>query len=94
MTKAAETVGRRDNGNDPRAGLRSAVKRMEEEIARAAYSPALNEAWTELVGVLALDPAPEVRDCPSCGSVCMRAATRCGYCWIALPLANASRDSG
>ena len=33
---------------------------------------------------LALDPKPELRDCPACGNPCRRAATRCGYCWVAL----------
>ncbi len=38
-------------------------------------------SWGRLVDFLALGPAPELRDCPYCGRVGMRAATRCGYCW-------------
>jgi hypothetical protein len=40
--------------------------------------------------VLALGPAPETRECPSCRAVGMRAASRCGNCWTALaPLPDA-----
>jgi hypothetical protein len=38
-------------------------------------------SWTKLVDFLALGPAPELRECPHCGAVGMRAATLCGYCW-------------
>ena len=41
-------------------------------------------SWSKLVGLLALGPAPETRACPVCLRVGMRAATRCGYCWIKL----------
>lgn len=41
-------------------------------------------AWAELVAQLALGPEPEVRECPVCKHVGMRAATRCGHCWTKL----------
>lgn len=46
----------------------------------------LNLEWAKLVNVLALGPAPDVRACPTCGNTVMRLATRCGYCWRALPI--------
>lgn len=64
--------------------LRSIVARIEEDIAQTPPSAALRSAWTELVGVLALGPAPETRECPACHAIGMRAASRCGQCWIAL----------
>jgi hypothetical protein len=45
----------------------------------------LLESWSELVRLLALGPAPEMRGCPVCGRGGLSAATRCGYCWTALP---------
>lgn len=41
-------------------------------------------SWTELVEQLALGPEPEVRECPVCKHIGMRAATLCGYCWTKL----------
>jgi hypothetical protein len=38
-------------------------------------------SWSRLVDFLALGPAPELRACPHCGAVGMRAATLCGTCW-------------
>ena len=35
--------------------------------------------------ITTLGPIPEVRDCPHCGRVGMRAATVCGHCWKKLP---------
>jgi hypothetical protein len=48
-------------------------------------TPAVQEAWRELGDALALGPEPETRVCPSCEATVMRAATRCGHCWTALP---------
>ena len=42
---------------------------------------ALQTAWRDLVERLALGPAPELRTCPTCGQIVMRAATLCGHCW-------------
>lgn len=41
-------------------------------------------SWTDLVKQLALGPEPEVRECPVCKHIGMRAATRCGHCWTKL----------
>ncbi len=53
----------------------------------------LRTAWTDLVRVLDLGPAPETRVCPTCKGVGMRGASRCSNCWSALeplpPLAEA-----
>ena len=54
----------------------------------------LRTSWAELVEVLALGPAPETRQCPICGHLGMRAATRCGNCWSKLaPPAAAADDA-
>jgi len=62
--------------------LRSAVEQVDGQIA-ALPGPfsALHAAWSQLVGRLALGPAPAMRNCPRCGNVGMRDATLCGYCW-------------
>ena len=70
-------------------GLRPIVERLDREMARLrARGPtpggdtaALFSSWAKLVEFLALGPPPELRACPSCGAVGMRAATRCGSCW-------------
>jgi hypothetical protein len=64
--------------------LRSAVAHAERELALIDTPPTLRAAWVSLVDALALEPKPELRDCPACGNSCRRAATRCGYCWVAL----------
>jgi len=69
---------------DPRDVLRGAVARVEEELAMVGCVPALRAAWSALVDTLALGPAPQLRECPSCGAIGMLAATRCGHCWIVL----------
>lgn len=82
-------------------GLRPIVEDLDREMSRllalgdvgGADTAALLASWAKLVEFLALGPAPELRDCPFCGSVGMRAATRCGVCWRKLdpspPLARA-----
>lgn len=70
-------------------GLRPIVEKLDREMARllsnaGAPGPdtaALLASWADLVEFLALGPPPELRACPSCGSVGMRAAIRCGNCW-------------
>jgi hypothetical protein len=78
-------------------GVRAAVEAMDREmaslgtgVADAAGVKELRASWGKLVDVLALGPAPELRDCPHCGTTGMRAATRCGKCWAKLvpPPAN------
>jgi hypothetical protein len=82
-------------------GLRPIVEALDREMSRLHARPdvagadntALLASWGKLVEFLALGPPPELRACPSCGSVGMRAATRCGICWRKLeppaPLASA-----
>jgi hypothetical protein len=71
-------------------GLRVFVDAVARDVARVSQSAPAPDApsvarlavsWGRLVEFLALGPAPELRDCPHCGAVGMRAATRCGYCW-------------
>ena len=64
--------------------LRVAVDVIGREIVQSPSTPALHAAWTELVALLALGPAPETRECPACHQIGMRAASRCGRCWAAL----------
>ncbi len=69
--------------------LRRSVEALDREMRRfrarggreIGDSAALLSRWAELVEILALGPAPELRACPYCGAQGMRAATRCGYCW-------------
>jgi hypothetical protein len=44
----------------------------------------LRSFWGELVTLLALPANHELRECPSCHQMAMRAATRCGHCWTKL----------
>lgn len=81
--------------------VRSAVDDVGREVAQASASSGgagrrLEAAWSRLVGVLALGPAPELRACPYCGGEGMRAATRCGSCWEPLtpPPASAPARGG
>ena len=75
------------------AKLRVAVDIIGREIVQSPSTPAFHAAWTELVALLALGPAPETRTCPACHNIGMRAASRCGRCWVALePLPVVSDD--
>jgi hypothetical protein len=67
-------------------GLRPIVENLDREMSRLLARPgsdttALLSSWAELVEFLALGPAPELRECPFCGSSGRRGATRCGTCW-------------
>ena len=64
--------------------LRAIVAVIEQEIVQVPAPSPLRAAWAELVEVLALGPAPLTRVCPNCGGIGMRAASRCGNCWVAL----------
>ena len=66
--------------------LRVAVDVIGREIVQSPSTPAFHAAWTDLVALLALGPAPETRECPACHGIGMRAASRCGHCWAALEL--------
>jgi hypothetical protein len=79
-------------------GLRPIVEAVDREMSRLLAQPdvdttALVASWAALVGFLDLGRPPELRACPYCGSVGMRAATLCGTCWRKLespaPLASA-----
>ena len=72
-------------GDKSLAELRTLIAIVEQELVAGPPSPKLRTAWADVVNALALGPAPELRDCPSCGEVGMRAATRCSRCWSALP---------
>jgi len=64
--------------------LRAAVDVIGREITQSPSTPAFHAAWTELVALLALGSAPETRECPACHEIGMRAASRCGRCWVEL----------
>jgi hypothetical protein len=77
-----------------RTRLRATVATIGRELSRLpgqvpgedGKSPpsALLASFTDLVEQLALGPEPEVRRCPVCQHLGMRAATLCGYCWTKL----------
>ena len=71
-------------GDKAHAAVRSLVAAVERELALLVAPEALRGRWDELVSVLALGPAPELRTCPKCNELGMRAATRCGRCWSPL----------
>jgi hypothetical protein len=71
-------------GDRAHTSLRSLVATVERELASVGPSEALRGAWDEFVKVLALGPAPELRACPTCNELVMRAATRCSGCWSSL----------
>jgi hypothetical protein len=80
------------------ATLRPLVAAIDAEMSRLARGTPIEaragvggllESWAVLVDLLALGPAPEMRECPVCRHRGLRAATRCGFCWTALtPLAK------
>jgi len=83
-------------GLDPaRSRLRATVATIGRELASLeapgaavvdgkASHDALRASFADLVDQLALGPEPEVRECPNCGGIGMRAATTCGTCWAKL----------
>jgi hypothetical protein len=82
-------------------GIRAAVDTMSREVAllgerarpgEGKELDALRASWSAVVDELALGPAPEYRKCPQCGSTGMRAATRCGTCWVKLVPPPATTD--
>jgi hypothetical protein len=76
------------------ATLRSLVTAIERQFAIVPPPEELRAAWAEMVDVLALGPPPELRTCPTCGEIGMRAATRCMRCWSSLPLLAAATTPG
>ena len=77
-----------------RSRLRAIVATVDGEISRLtlpvttedskSQPNGLRVSWDQLVEQLALGPEPEVRECPVCHRIGMRAATICGYCWTRL----------
>jgi hypothetical protein len=77
-----------------RARLRATVAAIEHELSCLPRPVTVDgpgdavatllASFADLVEQLALGLEPEVRRCPGCGHVGMRAATRCGYCWAKL----------
>lgn len=76
-----------------RSKMRTTVAAIDREIARLTKEEAsdgqhqlggLTGAWAELVAQLALGSEPEVRECPTCKGIGIRAATLCGFCWTKL----------
>jgi hypothetical protein len=63
--------------------MRELVSAIDGDMS--GVSTATRAQWTELVGLLALGSSPLERPCPFCSRVVMQEATRCGYCWKALP---------
>jgi uncharacterized Zn finger protein (UPF0148 family) len=73
-----------------RSELRVLVASIERRILRVRPAEGgtvgeLERDWDLLVRAMALGEEPPTRFCPTCGHVGMRAATRCGHCWAALP---------
>jgi hypothetical protein len=56
---------------------------LPTENQRSLTALAMN--WSALVNLLDLGQKPEMRACHVCGRLGMFEATRCGYCWAALP---------
>jgi hypothetical protein len=87
---AGQFFEHRDERN---ARLHTVIAVIGRQLARLPAQPTdaddetlaeLRAFWGEFVTVLALEPEHELRQCPSCKHVGMRAATRCGHCWITL----------
>ena len=72
-------------GDKSLASLRSLVETIDRELVATPPSEAMRAAWAQMVSVLALGPAPELRECPNCHEIGMRAASRCSRCWASLP---------
>ena len=69
------------SGDGALANLRVAVEAMEIAMAAETVPAGVRTAWTEVVRVMALGPAPQMRNCPKCAAVGFRGATRCSTCW-------------
>jgi hypothetical protein len=77
-----------------RSRLRAVVATIDRELSCLSLEGTAEDhreaqrglavSWAQLVELLEVGPAPEVRECPTCRHVCMRAATLCGHCWTTL----------
>jgi hypothetical protein len=86
-----------ESADAERAKVRVAVATVGDLIARLPNAHSgpdrgLPEAWAELVKLLALGPARQLRDCPHCGHVAMSEATLCLHCWARLTPAPEASD--
>lgn len=59
------------------------VQRLEANGVTTEKST-LSLRYDDLAKALAFGPEPEVRTCPTCGTVGMRRASICGNCWTHL----------
>jgi hypothetical protein len=66
------------------ARLRTLISDVDGELVRTSASEGLKGSWAEMMKILAVGPAPEVRTCPRCGNIGMVSATICGHCWAKL----------
>lgn len=74
-----------DHLDAARSRQRETLRELEAQLGLLATAPAeLHATFARLVTQLALGPEPELRNCPSCGALGMRAATLCGSCWVKL----------
>jgi hypothetical protein len=72
-----------------RSNLRAIVAEIDAVVG-AGDAAAFSEPWRRLVAALDLGPEPALRACPRCKELGMLGATRCGYCWFALPATSPS----
>jgi hypothetical protein len=74
-----------------RSKLRVAMAALEANLSELDGLPTgadvsrttgqLRDSWQEIVLLLAVEPEPERRSCPSCKGPMMLLATRCIHCW-------------
>ena len=85
-----------ESRDEKNAGLHGVIAAIEKQLSHlpAGQSHELRASWSQLMRLLDLPPVHELRDCPTCGYVGMRAATRCGHCWTALvpPATTIAKD--
>jgi len=65
------------------AGELGALPARETESGDAKLA-GLRASWAKLIEVMALEPVPAARACPTCTFIGLRAATKCMNCWIEL----------
>jgi hypothetical protein len=73
--------------------LLTMIARIGKELAEPSSDASLKTlraSWADMVKLMALEPAPELRACPKCKAIGIAAATRCMNCWATLvPSAHA-----
>ena len=75
-----------ESKDEKNAGIHNVVGVIEQQLAHlpSPENAELRASWGQLMKLLDLQPVHQLRECPTCGFVGMRAATRCGHCWTAL----------